>query len=207
MNRRKAIGRIALTGIGGGLLLAGYKWYDWTRTPDITYVEQHKELITALAETIIPTTKTPGAPGTDTPGAPETDTPGAKEAGVGDYIVVMIRDCTDRMSANKFIDGLKQLGHYCQNHFDKPYQQCSEADQQAVLHYFEEKDAPYKGIVGKAQEAFLGQSFFATLKKYTVEGYCSSELGATKGLSYLYIPGSFHGCIPLQPGQKAWATR
>ena len=111
------------------------------------------------------------------------------------------------MSANKFIDGLKQLGHYCQNHFDKPYQQCSEADQQAVLHYFEEKDAPYKGIVGKAQEAFLGRSFFATLKKYTVEGYCSSELGATKGLSYLYIPGSFHGCIPLQPGQKAWATR
>jgi hypothetical protein len=191
MNRRKAIGRIALTGIGGGLLLGGYKWYDWTRTPDITYVEQHKELITALAATIIPT----------------TDSPGAREAGVGDFIVTMIRDCTDRMSANKFIDGLKDLGHYCQSHFDKPYEQCSEPDQQAVLHYFEEKGTPYKGIVGKAQDAFLGRSFFSTLKKYTVEGYCSSEIGATKGLSYLYIPGSFHGCIPLQPGQKAWATR
>jgi hypothetical protein len=191
MNRRKAIGQIALTGIGGGLLLAGYKWYDWTRTPDITYIEQHKELITALAATIIPT----------------TDTPGAREAGVGDFIVTMIRDCTDRMSANKFIDGLKDLGHYCQSHFDKPYEQCSESDQQAILHYFEEKGTPYKGIVGKAQDAYLGRSFFATLKKYTVEGYCSSEIGATKGLSYLYIPGSFHGCIPLQPGQKAWATR
>ena len=191
MNRRKAIGQIALTGIGGGLLLAGYKWYDWTRTPDITYIEQHKELITALAATIIPT----------------TDTPGARDAGVGDFIVTMIRDCTDRMSANKFIDGLKDLGHYCQSHFDKPYEQCSESDQQAILHYFEEKGTPYKGIVGKAQDAYLGRSFFATLKKYTVEGYCSSEIGATKGLSYLYIPGSFHGCIPLQPGQKAWATR
>ncbi|HEV3325950.1 MAG TPA: gluconate 2-dehydrogenase subunit 3 family protein [Puia sp.] len=191
MNRRKAIGRIALTGIGGALLLGSYKWYDWTRTPDINYAEQHKELITALAATIIPA----------------TDTPGAREAGVGDFIVTMIRDCTDRMSANKFIDGLKDLGHYCQSHFDKPYEQCSEPDKQAVLHYFEEKGTPYKGIVGKAQDAFLGRSFFATLKKYTVEGYCSSEIGAAKGLRYDYIPGSYHGCIPLQPGQKAWATR
>ena len=143
MNRRKAIGRIALTGIGGGLLLAGYKWYDWTKTPDMAYVEQHKELITSLAETIIPA----------------TNTPGARDAGVGDYIVVMIRDCTDRMSANKFIDGLKDLAQYCRNHFDKPYEQCAASDQQAVLHYFEEKGTPFKGIIGKAQNAFLGRSF------------------------------------------------
>jgi hypothetical protein len=191
MNRRKAIGRIALTGAGAGLLLAGYKWYDWTKTPDIRYLEQHRGLITALAETIIPA----------------TDTPGANEAGVGDFIVVMIRDCTDRMSANHFIDGLKELAQYCRNQFDKPYDQCSASDQQAVLHYFEKKGTPYKGIAGKAEEAYLGRSFFTTLKKYTVEGYCTSQAGATRGLSYQYVPGSFHGCIPLQPGQRSWATR
>jgi hypothetical protein len=191
MNRRKAIGRIAIAGTGACLLLAGYKWYDWTKTPDIHYLEQHKELITALAETIIPA----------------TDTPGAREAGVGDFIVIMIRDCTDRMSANKFIDGMKDLAQYCRNHFDKPYEQCSASDQQTVLRYFEKKGTPYKGIIGKAQDAYLGRSFFTTLKQYTVEGYCSSQPGATRGLSYLYVPGSFHGCIFLQPGQRSWATR
>ncbi|HEV3414241.1 MAG TPA: gluconate 2-dehydrogenase subunit 3 family protein [Puia sp.] len=191
MNRRKAIGRIVLTGVGAGLALSAYKWYDWTKTPDLNYLEQQKGLIAALAETIIPA----------------TDTPGAKEAGVGDYIVLMIRDCTDRMSANKFIDGLKDLDHYCHSHFDKPYEQCSTRDQQDVLHYFEKKGTPYGGIIGKAEQAYLGRSFFTTLKQYTVEGYCTSQPGATRGLSYLYVPGSFHGCIPLQPGQKAWATR
>ncbi|HLX67414.1 MAG TPA: gluconate 2-dehydrogenase subunit 3 family protein, partial [Puia sp.] len=62
-------------------------------------------------------------------------------------------------------------------------------------------------IIGKAQEVYLGRSFFTTLKKYTVEGYCTSQAGATRGLSYLYVPGSFHSCIPLQPGQRSWATR
>jgi hypothetical protein len=191
MKRRKAIGRIALTGAGAALAWGGYKWYDWTKTPDLQYLEQNRVLISALAGSIIPA----------------TDTPGAKEAGVGDFIIVMIRDCTDRKSTNKFIDGLKDLAHYCRNHFDKPFEGCSAADQQAVLNYFEKKGTPYRGIIGKAQEVYLGRSFFTTLKKYTVEGYCTSQAGATRGLSYLYVPGSFHGCIPLQPGQRSWATR
>jgi len=191
MNRRKAISRIALAGLGGGLLFSGYKWYDWNKTPDIAYLQQRRELITALAETIIPA----------------TDTPGAREAGTGDFIITMIRDCTDRMSMNKFIDGLKDLEHYCRSKFNKPYGQCTATEQQSVLQFFEEKGQPVKGLIGKAQDRYLGQSFFATLKKYTVEGYCSSEAGATKGLAYLYIPGSFHGCIPMTPGQKGWATR
>ncbi len=191
MNRRKALSRIVLTGLGGGLFFSGYKWYDWNKTPDIAYLEKSRELITALAATIIPT----------------TDTPGAGETGTGDFIITMIKDCTERMSANKFIDGLKELEHYCRSKFNKPYSQCTATEQHSVLQFFEEKGRPFKGIAGKAQGRYLGQPFFATLKKYTVEGYCTSETGATKGLSYLYIPGSFHGCMPMTPGQKVWATR
>jgi hypothetical protein len=191
MKRRKAIGRIILTGLGGGALFSGYKWYDWNKSPDISYAEQHKELITELAETIIPA----------------TDTPGAREAATGDFIVTMVRDCTDRMSANKFIDGLKELQDYCLNRFNKPYTQCAATDKEAVLRHFEEKGKPFNGIIGKAQNAFLGKSFFTTLKEYTVEGYCTSEAGATKGLDYLFIPGHFQGCIPMTPNQRTWATK
>src|SRR5579871_58442 len=92
MKRRKAIGRILL--ISGGALAgySGYKLWDWNKSPDIEYLEKHKELIAALAETIIPA----------------TDSPGAKEAGVHEYIITMLKDCTERKSQNKFIDGLRK---------------------------------------------------------------------------------------------------
>ncbi len=191
MNRRKAISRIALAGLGGTLLFGGFKWYDWHKTPDLDWLQNHKDLVASLAETIIPA----------------TDTPGAREAGVADYILIMLRDATDRMTANKFIDGLKSLDHYCRSQYNHPYQQCTPEDQRTVLRRFEEKAKPFNTLAGKIENVYLGTPFFYTLKKYTVEGYCTSEAGATKGLAYLYIPGHYQGCIPLQPGQRAWATR
>jgi hypothetical protein len=191
MKRRKAIGRIAMTLLGGGIVFSGYKWYDWNKAPDFPYLEKHRELISALAATIIPT----------------TETPGAKEAGVGDFIISMIETCTERMTANKFIDGLKELENNCQSRFQKPYEQCKESEREAVLAHFENISKPFSGIIGKVQNRFLGKPFFTTLKDYTVEGYCTSEPGATKGLFYDPIPGSFHGCVPMHPGQRAWATR
>jgi len=191
MKRRKAISRILLAGIGGTLAFSGYKWVDWHKTPDIHSLEQYKNLVSALAGTIIPS----------------GDSPGASEAGVGDFIIVMIKDCTDRISANKFIDGLKDLDHYARSHYDRPYEKCAESEQVTILRHFEEKGKPFRGLIGKAQNKYLGRSFFTTLKEYAVKGYCSSELGAGKGLAYIAIPGSYHGCIPKLPGQKAWATK
>lgn len=191
MNRRKALRRIVLAGLGSGLLFSGYRWYDWHKTPDMPWLQEHKDLVAALAETIIPSTSTPGA----------------REAGVADYILVMLRDATDRMTANKFIDGLKDLDHYARSHYDHPYPQCSLEDQQTILRHFEEKAKPFNALAGKIENAYLGTPFYYTLKRLTVQGYCTSEAGATKGLAYLYIPGRYQGCIPLQPGQKAWATR
>ncbi len=191
MKRRKAIGRLLLAGVGGGLAFSGYKWYEWNRTPDIGALEQHRKLVDSLAETILPS----------------GDTPGAREAGAGAFIIAMVKDCTDRMSANKFIDGLLELDHYTRNQYGRPYEVCSPQEQTTILRHFEEKGKPFKGIIGKAQNKYLGRSFFTTLKEYTVKGYCTSELGAGKGLAYLPIPGAYHGCIPLAPGQKAWATK
>ncbi|MEI9942612.1 MAG: gluconate 2-dehydrogenase subunit 3 family protein [Chitinophagaceae bacterium] len=189
MNRRKAIFRISLAGAGVGAAFAGYKWYDITKSPDIAYLDKSREFIAALAETIIPA----------------TDTPGAKETGVHDFIIMMVKECTERKAQNKFINGLKDLQEYCNYEHGKPYQECPSQQQESVLMRFEKKDKPYNGLLGKAQVRFLGKSFFATLKEYTVEGYCTSEAGATKGLAYLPVPGNYSGCTTLEQGQKAWA--
>jgi glucoside 3-dehydrogenase (cytochrome c) hitch-hiker subunit len=190
MNRRKAIIRITLAGTGLAAAFTGYKWYDITKGPDLVYLDNNRELLGALAETIIPA----------------TDTPGAKEAGVGDFIVMMIRECTGVKEQNKFIDGLKDLQGYCRSEFGKPYQSCNSGEQEKVLTHFEKKGRPMGGLAGKVQNRYLGKSFFTILKDYTVEGYCTSEQGATRGLAYMAVPGSFHGCIAMQSGQKAWAT-
>jgi hypothetical protein len=119
---------------------------------------------------------------------------------------MMIRECTDRKDQNNFIDGLKDLQAYSKSQFDKDYQHCTGAEQEAVLTHFERRDKGYGGIMGKIQHRLLGRSFFTILKEYTVEGYCTSEAGATRALVYIAVPGAFNGCIPLKSGQRAWAT-
>jgi hypothetical protein len=190
MDRRKAIFGIILgtAGIAGSTL--GYRWWKLYRTPDLDWLGQHRILIAALAETIIP----------------RTDSPGAKDAAVDTFIIKMIRDCTPRKEQNNFLDGLKDLQEFCRHKYGLAYPDCSEAQQHQTLEHFEHAASPLQGRAGKVMLRLNGRPFFRILKDYTVEGYCTSEPGATKGLAYLYIPGSFHGCIPLQKDQKAWAT-
>jgi hypothetical protein len=199
MNRRKAIGRIILAGIGGTLAFGGYKWYEGNKTPDLAWLEQQKDLLAALADTIIPPTNSPGA------GA--TNSPGARAAGVQNFMMTLLTDCTDRRSLNNFIDGLKDLQSYCRSNFQAPFTRCSEADRISTLTHFEQKGRLHSGIWGKAESRYLGKPFFMTLKEYTATAYCTSEPGATHGLAYVPVPVNYHGCIPLQPGQPAWATK
>ena len=191
MNRRKAISRIILAGIGGTLAFGGYKWYEANKTPDLSWLEQQKDLLAALADTIIP----------------PTGSPGARAAGVQDFMITLLKDCTDRRSLNNFIDGLHDLQSHCRSNYQAPFTQCSEAGRIHTLTYFEQKDRPHSGIWGKAENRYLGKPFFMTLKEYTVTAYCTSELGATHGLAYVPVPVNYHGCLPWQPGQPAWATK
>lgn len=191
MNRKKAIRNIILLGGGTAALLAGWKGYNILKKPSFSKLDEHQLLIDELAELIIP----------------ETDTPGAGKAGVGRFISIMVRDCTSRQAQNKFIDGVEDLAAYAKSRYDKTFLQCSPADKISILQHFEEKGRGYKGMLGKAETKFLGDSFFTTLKKYTVMGYCTSKQGATSALRYDYIPGSYQGNVPLTPGQTAWATK
>jgi len=191
VNRRKALRNFLLISGGAVFTVSTYKTYNWFKTPDLDFLFSQKPIIEALAETIIP----------------KTDTPGAKEAGVGEIIVMLLKDCTSRPAQNKFIDGLKELISFCSSEYHKSYLDCTSKEQTAVLRHFQEKGRRFRGILGKVQNNFLGNSFYSTLAEYTTFGYCTSELGATQGLSYVLIPGRYNGCIPLEPKQRTWATK
>jgi len=130
-------------------------------------------LLAEVADTIIPT----------------TDTPGAKAAGVEQFIVRVMRDCYQREEQEKFYAGLARL----------------DADSRTTCGKgFAELDATGKNEMVK-QATVSNRAFFQLMKQLTVAGYFTSEIGATKALEYLPIPGRFEGDVPMKPGQKAWA--
>ena len=192
MKRRTAISRILLTGAIGVGAFSGYEWYEWNKSPDFDYLDQQGPPLAALAQIILP---------------PGPSSPGAADAGVHKDIIDFVKNCAPIQAANTFIDGLKDLSAYSRSSYGKEYPACTPEQQIAILKHFEEKTHHLKGLLGKAQDRYLGKPFFFLLREYTVQCYCLSELGGTKGLAYVAVPGSYQGCLPKAPGQRAWATK
>lgn len=120
---------------------------------------------------------------------PTTDTPGAKAAGTEKFIVRVMRDCYKKEDQEKFYAGLAKLDADSKAKFGKSFVGLDTAQKNEML----------------KQTTVDNKEFFLRMKELTVTGYFTSEIGATKALEYLPIPGRFEGCVPLKPGQKAWA--
>ena len=120
---------------------------------------------------------------------PTTDTPGAKAAGAEKFIVRVMRDCYKKEDQEKFYAGLAKLDADSQAKFGKGFVGLDLAQKNEMVKLSTVNDKP----------------FFQRMKELTVTGYFTSEIGATKALEYLPIPGKFQGCVPLKPNQKAWA--
>jgi hypothetical protein len=120
---------------------------------------------------------------------PTTDTPGAKAAGVEKFIIRVMRDCYRPEDQQRFYEGLERLDKGCREKFGKGIMTAEPAQRAEALRTAATKD----------------RGFFGLLRQLTVAGYFTSEIGATKALEYLPVPGKFVGEVPLAPGQKAWA--
>jgi hypothetical protein len=191
MNRRTAIKGTLVVLVGCASADSLYKWFSLNSTPDLAYMEKRKALIAEIAETIIP----------------RTNTPGAKDAKVEDFIVKMIKYCSDKKTQNKFIHGLADLESYSSKEYNHNFIQCTKSQRIQILQHFEEEGSYSIPILNKVNSKFMGMSFFNKMKLLTAQGYCTSEVGATKGLAYDYIPGQYQACIPIAKNQLSWATK
>ena len=190
MKRRKAIaGIFALTAIGAASY-AGWNLYGVTKNPQLKTLDDYTDMLADLVEIIIPS----------------TDTPGAKSVGVQHYVVLIIKEATGKKDQNNFINGLNDFRAYCLSNYGEVYEKCAHIDKIKALDHFEKK-ASYRGIIGKVKNKFFGKSFFSLLKDLTVEGYCTSEIGATQHLAYQYVPGEYNACMDINENQKTWATK
>ncbi len=190
MNRREAVKRATFL-LGGALTMSGFGAFAEVLTPgmengtEAKSIESQEALIAEIADTIIPDAK---------------GVPGAKAAGLGPFIVMMLQDCYTANIQKNFADGLMKVDEVSQSQFKRPFAALTLKEREEIFKLFKaEAEAQRKTRTASS-------NFFPLFYELTCLGYYTSEIGATKALRYVHIPGKYEACIQLQPGQKAWAT-
>lgn len=133
---------------------------------------------------------------------PATSTPGAKAAKVGEFMDVMVRDCYTKSDQGIFREGMERLDEQCKKEHGKSFMECSPAERTS---FFVKMDARQKAYM-KNKTPEQPSHYFRMLKELTLLGFFTSEVGATKALRYVAIPGKYDGDVPYKKGDKAWAT-
>ena len=199
MNRRDALARVAL--IMGGTVIGADYFLTACSSPaenktaaKSAPAAEAKSILNAnqvsfldeVGETILPTTQTPGA----------------KAAHVGSFMAVMVRDCYPPEDQKTFLSGLSKLDEDTKKQTGKTFLACTPAERTAVL---TKLDAEQKAFTAN-QRKDDPSHYFRMMKQLTLLGFFTSEVGATKALRYLPVPGHYDGNLPYKKGDKAWAT-
>lgn len=139
---------------------------------------------------------------------PKTDTPGAIEAGVPEFIDLIVSEWYTDNERQIFLAGLTDIDKYCSSEFKANFLACSPQQRNAALSHFEQLASAYKATPGSffQKSSDEGTPFFSKIKELTIFGYYTSEVGATQELRYNMMPGQFIGDYPLNKVGRAWAN-
>ena len=214
MERRDAVRNIAFL-MGGALSATTIGVFlDSCNTPSTKkgsglFSADQDQLITEVADIIIPSTKTPGA----------------KAAGVGPWISMMVRDCYPKEAQDVFVKGLEDLEARSKKEYNNSFLKISVKEREQLLGKVRDETvaaqkadgekvaaaekAKSKALTNTVKAAKYGPQgtsyFFAIARDLTLLGYFTSEIGATQALEYVDVPGRYNGCVDLKPGQKVYA--
>src|SRR5258705_11784672 len=181
MNRREALkatpavlGSVLLT--SNGFLVACAR--DSNRAAGKILSVDDQSLIEEIADTLLPTTPS---------------SPGAKAAGAGAAINLLLTDCYEPDQQQRVVNGLTEFRRMCRSRCGDNFAALPQRQREQILN---EIDA-------EAQQA--GPTHYFTLvRELALRAYFSSEVGMTKALRFVLVPGKWVGCVPLAPGQPAW---
>ncbi len=187
MNRRDAISRVAI--IMGGTVLGAEYFLSGCKSPTAKvndlFNQDQVSLLNEIGDTILPTTSTPGA----------------KAANVGAFMAMMVKDCYKPIDQDVFNKGITQLDDDCKKKYNKIFTECSPQERTAFLTDLDKEQKEYS----KTQKKDTPNHYFRMMKELTLLGYFTSEVGCTKALRYLPVPGRYDGNVPYKKGDKAWA--
>ena len=182
MNRREAVK--AATALIGGVLVTSNGFLiacarDSTKPAGKVLTLDDQSLIEDIADTLLPTTPS---------------SPGAKAAGAGAAINLLLSDCYEPDAQQRVVNGLQEFRTMCQKRCGDSFASLPQKEREQVL----------RDIDAEAQKAGPTH-YFGLVRELSTRAYFSSEIGMTKALRYVMVPGKWVGCVPLQPRQPAWA--
>ena len=182
MNRREAV-RTTAAMLGGVLLTSNGLVLGCARGPELitnrVLTVDDQQLIEEIADTLLPTTAA---------------SPGAKAAGAGAAINLLLTDCWEPEKQQRVVAGLETFRKTCDEKTGAAFATLPAARREALL----------REIDSEAQRA--GEShYFGLVRDLALQSYFSSEVGMTKARRWVLVPGQWVGCVPLKPGQPAWA--
>jgi len=221
ITRREAVARVAaLLGgvalIGGSALITGCRT-EKANAPFTPFTPDEVAYLDEIADTILPTTSTPGA----------------KAAKTGEFMARMVTDSYHDDDQKTFRDGMVKLNDLSkEKNGGKTFMEATPEQRLALLKGLDKERFDYsekQRIEGlKKSQDFLAKSvqenapktesqqaaaateeppnrYFRMMKELALLGYFTSQIGATQALVYEEAPGKYEPCIPYQPGQKAYA--
>jgi gluconate 2-dehydrogenase gamma chain len=202
MNRREALQRAAWL-MGGALsaplTLDALDAYAATATPDwkpAVLSKQQADLISAVADIMIP----------------RTTTPGAKDVGVTELIDSLLKDVYSKEDRERYLLGLSEFDNAAQTTYGKRFLALDAKQQNTLVHKFHDAAAAVERRLKDADDddddAQVERPFILMTKELTLVGFFASFPGATQVLQYDAIPGAYHGCLALSEAGngKTWAN-
>jgi hypothetical protein len=158
-----------------------------------TLTPHQDAMLTAVAEAIIPA----------------TDTPGAKAARVNEFIDVILTDWYDTPRKQRFLDGLADMDTRAQTQFGREFLACTPAQQTEILTALDLEVAEAREALNRrttrrrVENEELETHPFYMLKRLTIVGYYTSEVGAEQEVHFEIIPSQRGGCIPVDSSKDS----
>ena len=217
MNRREAVQYISII-VGGSVIGSSAFLAGCTSNPSgtsMTFSDSDVAILDEVADTILPTTKTPGA----------------KAAKVGQFMTVMVNDCYDTPDQKIFHEGLAKLNKASNKKYDKDFVKLSPQQRHNLLveldkasaDFQQKVDAEYDKLSDEQmhemtmKKNFDGKDpwtdkrradpnyYYSMMKQLTLLGYFTSEIGCKQARRYVETPGRYDGDLPYKKGDKAFA--
>lgn|SRR5512142_1871704 len=193
MDRREAIRRVSAL-LGGmalvsetALLEACSGERSAARTGATTFSPNDVAFLDEVADTILP----------------ETSTPGAKAAQCGAFMALMVTDTYQDRDQQVFKNGLQQLDTACRQMHKTGFMTATPAQRLALLEQVDKEQKAY--MDSRAPNSETPSHYFRMMKELALLGYFTSEIGYTKAMRYIEVPGRYDPCLPYKPGETSWA--
>lgn len=133
---------------------------------------------------------------------PETSTsPGAKAVDIGEFMKTMLIDCYSEKDRIAFMEGMNDINETSRMRFGETFIKLKADARYVILDEIDKLAKQYEKMRSDRDSVH----YFTMAKQLTLLGYFTSEIGCTKALRYVPVPGRYDGCVPYQKGERAWA--